>query len=140
MMLQIKELKSKLNEENSDQSNLSVKEETMVASESEITKLIVGEPEPTPPLLPTLGPKETNHSSDSDSSAILNDENVTSSSPSNAAISSSGLLQSQQHDPLICHPHYVKLEEHNFFGEETCHFFSDEQAPTLHWYCPDQWN
>ncbi|KAK9670688.1 hypothetical protein RND81_13G218300 [Saponaria officinalis] len=35
---------------------------------------------------------------------------------------------------------YVKLEEHNFLsGEEACNFFSDEAAPTLHWYTPDQW-
>ncbi|KAK9284435.1 hypothetical protein L1049_023608 [Liquidambar formosana] len=38
-------------------------------------------------------------------------------------------------------PHqYVKMEEHNFFsGEEACNFFSDDQAPTLQWYCPDSW-
>ncbi|XP_074294448.1 homeobox-leucine zipper protein ATHB-5-like isoform X2 [Silene latifolia] len=40
----------------------------------------------------------------------------------------------------LYHPQFVKLEEHNFFsGEETCNFFSDEAAPTLHWDCPDQW-
>ncbi|XP_047342714.1 homeobox-leucine zipper protein ATHB-6-like [Impatiens glandulifera] len=39
-------------------------------------------------------------------------------------------------------PQFVKVEEYNFFsGEEACNLFSDEQAPTLHWYCPtDQWN
>lgn len=37
---------------------------------------------------------------------------------------------------------YVKMEEHNFFNsEESCStFFSDEQAPTLQWYCPEDWN
>ncbi|XP_048335430.2 homeobox-leucine zipper protein ATHB-6 [Ziziphus jujuba] len=36
---------------------------------------------------------------------------------------------------------FVKMEEHNFFsGEEACNFFSDEQPPTLPWYCSDQWN
>ncbi|PHT31246.1 Homeobox-leucine zipper protein ATHB-6 [Capsicum baccatum] len=36
----------------------------------------------------------------------------------------------------------VKMEEHNFFNtEESCStFFSDEQAPTLQWYCPEDWN
>ncbi|XVF61557.1 hypothetical protein PTKIN_Ptkin08bG0139500 [Pterospermum kingtungense] len=38
-------------------------------------------------------------------------------------------------------PHqFVKMEEHNFFSvDEACNFFSDEQAPSLHWYCPE-WN
>ncbi|OVA20898.1 Helix-turn-helix motif [Macleaya cordata] len=100
-------------------------------------------------------------SSDSDSSAILNEDN----SPNNAAISSSsGVLQQQQQQncSINCfqfsdsnreinsvntqkpnHQHYqfVRMEEHNFFGaEDTCNFFSDDQAPTLHWYYPDQWN
>ncbi|KAK6150379.1 hypothetical protein DH2020_015311 [Rehmannia glutinosa] len=36
---------------------------------------------------------------------------------------------------------FVKIEEHNFFGEESCStLFSDDQAPTLHWYCSDEWN
>ena len=38
-------------------------------------------------------------------------------------------------------PQFVKIEEHNFFsGDEACNFFSDDQAPTLPWYCSDQWN
>ncbi|OMO73039.1 hypothetical protein COLO4_27297 [Corchorus olitorius] len=96
----------------------------------------------------------------------LNSSN-SSSSPNNAAISSSavGILQSQQHllmsptttsspSSMGCFnfskssyqsspPHtYVKMEEHNFFStaDETCNFFSDEQPPSLHWYCPEQWN
>lgn len=51
--------------------------------------------------------------------------------------------QPQPQPPHHHHHHspYVKMEEHNFLGgEEDCNFFSDEQAPTLHWYCPDQWN
>uniref|UniRef100_A0A803PDB8 Homeobox-leucine zipper protein n=1 Tax=Cannabis sativa TaxID=3483 RepID=A0A803PDB8_CANSA len=35
-------------------------------------------------------------------------------------------------------PQFVKIEEHNFFAEEACNFFSDDQAPTLQWYCSDQ--
>ncbi|XP_022752034.1 homeobox-leucine zipper protein ATHB-6-like [Durio zibethinus] len=106
-------------------------------------------------------------SSDSDSSAILNEDN--NNSPNNAAVSSSGVLPSQHllmsptttsslnfnssssptssmncfqlpkttYQPL----QYVKIEEHNFFStDEACNFFSDEQAPSLPWYCPDQWN
>lgn len=140
-MAQINDLKAKLNEENSDQSNLSVKEGPKAASESETAKPMV-ETKPVPTLLPPLDSKEPNLSSDSDSSAVLNEENASSSSPSNATISSSGAgaLQTQQQNLMIYQSHFVKLEEHNFFGDETCNFFSDEQPPTLHWYCPDQWN
>ncbi|XP_073155655.1 homeobox-leucine zipper protein ATHB-16-like [Henckelia pumila] len=39
---------------------------------------------------------------------------------------------------------FVKVEEYNFLGEDhdqSCSsLFSDEQAPTLHWYCSDHWN
>ncbi|KAK4394013.1 Homeobox-leucine zipper protein ATHB-16 [Sesamum angolense] len=39
-------------------------------------------------------------------------------------------------------PQFVKIEEHNFFGEECCSsLFSDDQPPTLHWDdCSDVWN
>lgn len=97
-------------------------------------------------------------SSDSDSSAILNEGN---SSPIAAAISSSGGIL--HHNPhrfsgggmtsaaasagfgfdasKVYQAQFVKIEEHNFFGEESCStLFSDDQAPTLHWYCNDEWN
>nr|AFK33518.1 unknown [Medicago truncatula] len=36
---------------------------------------------------------------------------------------------------------FVKMEEHNFLSaDETCDFFSDEQPPTLQWYCSEEWN
>ncbi|XP_071913863.1 homeobox-leucine zipper protein ATHB-16-like [Coffea arabica] len=131
-------------------------------------------------------------SCDSDSSAILNEENLNNSSSSpNAAISSSGggvVLQTVPHQFLISNggggggvggsssttisngfqfghdskaailgeahksssaaaaaayqPQFVKIEEHNFFsGDDSCStFFSDDQPPTLHWYCPEEWN
>lgn len=95
-------------------------------------------------------------SSDSDSSAILNEDN--NNSPTAAAA-----ISSINHDQKLMNgsssssnfqfseanyrggaayqPQFVKIEEHNFFGEESCTtFFSDDQAPTLHWYCSDQWN
>ncbi|XP_021274399.1 homeobox-leucine zipper protein ATHB-6-like [Herrania umbratica] len=117
----------------------------------------------------TLFPDLKDGSSDSDSSAILNEDN-NNCSPNNAAISSSGVLQSQHllmsptttsslnfnsssssPSSMNCFqfskttyqpPHqYVKMEEHNFFSaDEACNFFSDEQAPSLHWYSPEQWN
>ncbi|EEF27146.1 transcription factor, putative, partial [Ricinus communis] len=166
----IRELKAKLNDENTE-SNVSVKEEIILPeSDDKATKK--------PPLVDSLAAAETKEdlnydsfnnnngvaevatffpdfkdgSSDSDSSAILNEDN--------SPISSSGILQNHQ---LIMSPppassssldcfqftsskaynqtQFVKMEEHNFFSsEEACNFFSDDQAPTLQWYCPDQWN
>ncbi|CAI9769217.1 unnamed protein product [Fraxinus pennsylvanica] len=38
-------------------------------------------------------------------------------------------------------PQFVKIEEHNFSGEESrSTLFSDDRAPTLHWYYPEDWN
>lgn len=101
-------------------------------------------------------------SSDSDSSAILNEENNNNNNNNNnspnVAISLSaagefhhGLFISNSSSSPSCfpfssrstynHTQFVKMEEHNFFtGEEACNFFSDEQAPTLQWYCAEQWN
>ncbi|XP_015074830.1 homeobox-leucine zipper protein ATHB-6-like [Solanum pennellii] len=96
-------------------------------------------------------------SSDSDSSAILNEDNAVissgafliksgsgsgSSSPdSNSSLNCFQFLESNEVN--FSSSQFVKLEEHNFFnGEESCStlLFTDEQAPTLHWYCPDDWN
>ncbi|GLT62379.1 hypothetical protein SLA2020_350230 [Shorea laevis] len=165
LVKEIRELKAKLQEENTV-SNLSVKEEIVVAeSENKLMEQSKAAPD-TPPLTASES-KELNFcfnqslgasiftvdhfkdgSSDSDSSAILNEDN----SP-NAAISSSGVLQNHQllmspaSSSLNCFQfqksfptQFVKMEEHNFFStEETCNIFADEQAPTLPWYCPDQW-
>ncbi|XP_038997667.1 homeobox-leucine zipper protein ATHB-6-like isoform X2 [Hibiscus syriacus] len=84
-------------------------------------------------------------SSDSDSSAILNEDIIinNNSSPNNAAISSPSSMDCFNLSKTTFQPHqYVKMEEHNFFSEddEACNFFSDEQAPSLHWYCPEQWS
>ncbi|GMY11406.1 homeobox-leucine zipper protein ATHB-6 [Fagus crenata] len=185
LLKEIKELKAKLQEENTESSNLSVKEEIVMAESDNNLLIEQSKPAPDTPPLPASDSKDLNFkcfshtngvggassapfsmdfkdgSSDSDSSAILNEDN----SP-NAAISSSGVLQNQQQQLLmpsssastssvkfninspscfqfqkVYQPQFVKMEEHNFFsGEEACNFFSDEQAPTLQWYCPDQWN
>ncbi|KAL3524841.1 hypothetical protein ACH5RR_013213 [Cinchona calisaya] len=123
-------------------------------------------------------------SSDSDSSAILNEENLNNNSSSpNAAISSSdgggeglvlrtphqflisndhagsssspictggfqfgdskvAILGEAAHKAVLYQPQFVKIEEHNFFsGDESCStYFLDDQPPTLHWYCPEEWN
>ncbi|KAK2981427.1 hypothetical protein RJ640_004041 [Escallonia rubra] len=193
LLKEIRELKSKLNEENND-SNVSVKEEMMVSeSEDKANE----QSEPPVNSVAKCDATELNYesfnnngvmgatafppdfkdgSSDSDSSAILNDD---SSSP-NAAMSVNGALQGHQFMSMLkfncpsspspspppppslmncfqfCdskavlsdaqkayQPQFVKIEEHNFFsGDESCNFFSEDQAPTLQWYCadPDQWN
>lgn len=93
-------------------------------------------------------------SSDSDSSAIFNEDNNNNSphnknnhhqffgsgddcggfhfSSDKAAAAAAAAYQ----------PQFVKIEEHNFFSDESCStFFSDDQAPTLQWdCCPDDWN
>ncbi|XP_022962943.1 homeobox-leucine zipper protein ATHB-6-like [Cucurbita moschata] len=102
----------------------------------------------------SLFPDFKDGSSDSDSSAILNEDNSPNAVVSSAA---AGILQSHHQilsspaSSLNCFPFqkaaynnaqpFVKIEEHNFFsGEETCNLFSDEQAPSLQWCIPDQWN
>lgn len=96
-------------------------------------------------------------SSDSDSSAILNEDNNNSPNSSTGVFghqfmpsSSSDCFQlSSLSDSKIIlgdaqkayQPQFVKIEEHDFFsGDESCNFFSDDQAPSLQWYCHDQWN
>lgn len=183
LCLQIRELKSKLQEDNSE-SNLSVEEEMVVATDSENalieqTKPEIGDQFSVPPASES---QDFNHesfnnnggegeeaaieevslfadfkdgSSDSDSSAILNEDY----SPT-AGISSPGVLQNHQQYHFMTGAvspapsaavklnylqfqkgyqqqtqMFPKMEEHNFFsGEEACNFFSDEQAPTLHWW------
>ncbi|TXG60143.1 hypothetical protein EZV62_014716 [Acer yangbiense] len=188
LLKEMRELKSKLNEEENTESNLSVKEEIVVSENDNKAQLDEQDPPPPQPQ-PLVGSSldvsdqpdqevELNYesfnnsinggvgaciftefkdgSSDSDSSAILNEDN---NSP-NAAISSSGIIHQNQPlllmspkspSPMNCfqfstsktsyqQTQFVKMEEHNFFGEEACNFFSDEQPPTLQWYCSDQWS
>ncbi|GMH05923.1 hypothetical protein Nepgr_007763 [Nepenthes gracilis] len=179
---EIKELKSNMDEENIE-SNVSVKQAALVSESCNKTK-------EEPSTVASLAASDANCSSlknqnasgisdfkdglsESDSSAILNEED----SP-NAANSPSGILPNQQllilssptapsfrfdcscssspsstnffkfsetGDVLTSaqkgyQPNFMKIEEHNFFsGEVACNFFSDDQAPSLHWYSPDQW-
>uniref|UniRef100_A0A7N0T6Y5 Homeobox-leucine zipper protein n=1 Tax=Kalanchoe fedtschenkoi TaxID=63787 RepID=A0A7N0T6Y5_KALFE len=167
LLKEIRDLKSKLSQETPDQSNnLPVKEEEDYEEEEDFeeddaddTELIISEPPQNAAatamlndssgvvsLFPDLGgfttttttTTTTTSSADSDSSAILNDSK---GSPNGAV--SSGALQNVMLTTSSCseyHPEFVKMEEQSLFGgEESCDFFSEEQAPTLHWYCPDQW-
>ncbi|GMP25986.1 hypothetical protein CsSME_00002609 [Camellia sinensis var. sinensis] len=131
LLKQIRELKSKLKEEENTESNVSVKEE-LIPSDSDANKLL----------------QHTHHhhhhhqfmvspsSSSSAAAAMLkfgnSGVNCYPFSDSKAI-----LLDAQK----AYQPQFVKIEEHNFFsGDEACNFFSDDQAPTLPWYCSDQWN
>lgn len=193
LLKEIKELKSKLNEENTESINPVKEEKVLLVHETDNKTTTLQEESNKLPALVTSSlaaasdpDQELNYesfnnndngvlggislfpadfkdgSSDSDSSAILNEDN----SP-NAAISSSattGIIQNQHHLDLLMSPtssslkhspppsincfefskptyqaQFVKMEEHNFFGDEACNFFSDDQAPSLPWYCSDQW-
>ena len=120
--MQIRELKSKLNEEKIE-SNLSVKEELVVSESDEKVKVMemeqsetaVGGSDTAKELSNddsfkdggsgggtrvSVFPDMKDDSSDSDSSAIFNEDN----SPNAAAISSSGILQSSHHHHLLMSP------------------------------------
>ncbi|XVE83097.1 hypothetical protein DITRI_Ditri16bG0060000 [Diplodiscus trichospermus] len=76
---------------------------------------------------------------------LLMSPKTTSSINFNSSSSSSpSSMNCFQFSKATYQPHqYVKMEveEHNFFSaDEACNFFSDEQAPSLPWYCPEQWN
>ncbi|KAF5749771.1 homeobox-leucine zipper protein ATHB-6-like isoform X1 [Tripterygium wilfordii] len=162
---EIRELKAKLNEENTE-SNISAKDEIGAPSTDDEKAVDENNPPPPPPTLAycrsTKDLMNNNYesfenynnggigASDSDSSAILNED----TSPNMGAISSSVVLPEHQllmssSSSMNCfqfskaasyQTQFVKMEEHDFFsGEEACNFFSDEQAPSLQWYCPDPW-
>ncbi|KAK7247389.1 hypothetical protein RIF29_42272 [Crotalaria pallida] len=173
LLKEIKELKSRMQEENTE-SDASVKEEmiTLQQDSSEDLNLNCFNNKSEGVGAASLFPSDFNKdgSSDSDSSAILNEEQNNNSPNYNVANSSSGVLQSHN---LLMSPslkfnncssssspssmncfqfqkgsgggsyqaQYVKMEEHDFFSaDEACNFFSDEQAPTLQWYCSEEWS
>ncbi|KAF3439244.1 hypothetical protein FNV43_RR17520 [Rhamnella rubrinervis] len=85
----------------------------------------------------TTGVLHQNHHHLIMSPPASNSLNFNCSSSSSPSSSSMNCFQFQK----AFQPQFVKIEEHNFLSsEEACNFFSDEQAPTLHWYCSDQWN
>uniref|UniRef100_A0A2C9U143 Homeobox-leucine zipper protein n=1 Tax=Manihot esculenta TaxID=3983 RepID=A0A2C9U143_MANES len=121
---QIKELKAKLREENAESSH-SVKEETPV-SESENNVSVHSQSHEF---------SDNNHSSPTikDQSDCL---------PSHALMNWIQLTESRTilgNGFQVYQPHVVKIEEQNLFNtEESCNFFSVDQAPTLYWHFPEQ--
>ncbi|KAK8672942.1 hypothetical protein V6N13_111299 [Hibiscus sabdariffa] len=169
LLKEIRELQTKQSGE-STESNVSVKEEVVVPESTDNKTLEQSEPSDPEPEPADLNYESFNHSngsvgdggalfpdmkdgsSDSDTSAILNEDIIINNN--NAAVSSlliSSTTSSSSPSSMDCFDfskttyqpqQYVKMEEHNFFtaDDEACNFFSDEQAPSLHWYCTEQWN
>ncbi|XP_073280314.1 homeobox-leucine zipper protein ATHB-6-like [Primulina huaijiensis] len=149
---EIQELNSKDDEDGKSESKVSGKVEATMVSDEEKGKL--GH---------ETVPCEHNHlnhngnigcSDSTDSSAILNEDNSPhqfldsrNGSTSSMDLSfnfsdfkASASVLGDAHNPQS-QPQFVKIVEHNFLDEESCgSLFSDAQAPTLHWYCPDEWN
>ncbi|ESW35664.1 hypothetical protein PHAVU_001G254000 [Phaseolus vulgaris] len=145
---QIKELKLRLEE------GVSVKEEIMMPDSEDKTTMEQSKSEPSWESEEQLNYECFNNndcfggaslfpvdfkdgSSDSDSSAILNEENnkcspITEDLLLSPKSSSMNCLQFQK---AYQTQYVVKMEEHNFLSaDEACNFFSDEQAPTLQWW------
>ncbi|KVI03159.1 Helix-turn-helix motif-containing protein [Cynara cardunculus var. scolymus] len=131
LLKQIRELKSKLYGED-EETHVPVKEET-------------GDKPKSPEMMyENMTTYFKDGSSDSDSSAILNEDNNSSNMAAAIVMNCQQLPESKAimgDAQKAYQPQFVKIEEHNFFsGDESCNFFSDDQAPTLQWYCQDQWN
>ncbi|KAG8632904.1 homeobox-leucine zipper protein ATHB-6 [Manihot esculenta] len=124
LTLQIKELKAKLREENAESSH-SVKEETPV-SESENNV--------------SVHSQSHEFSDNNNSSPTIKDQS--DCLPSHALMNWIQLTESRTilgNGFQVYQPHVVKIEEQNLFNtEESCNFFSVDQAPTLYWHFPEQ--
>ena len=141
--MQIRELKSKLNEEKTE-SNLSVKEELVVSESDEKVKVMemeqsetaVGGSDTAKELSNddsfkdgesgggtrvSVFPDMKDGSSDNDSSAIFNEDN----SPNAATISSSGILQSSHHHH---HHHHLLMSPTSSTLRFNCFPFSDSTS------------
>ncbi|KAL3630511.1 hypothetical protein CASFOL_023495 [Castilleja foliolosa] len=162
LMKEIREMKAKMGEDGDDDSDnkVFVKDEELMSEE----KIKQDEQIQIPISDNKNGATEfgdfKDPSSDSDSSAILNEEN----NMNNKNSPNCGVINYQHSSPSPGHrdhqfleieqnlnnnnfqfqeyskdyeqpQQFVKIEEHNFFGEESCSsLFSDDQAPSLHWY------
>ncbi|CAK7347188.1 unnamed protein product [Dovyalis caffra] len=120
----VKELKAKLGEGKVDSSH-SVKEEYHV-SESDNNA--------------SVHSKNHDFSENNNSSAITKDHSNVSSSHGLMnwfQLSDSRAILGNRYQ--VYQPHLMKLEEQSLFStEDSCNFFSVDQAPTLHCYFPEQ--
>nr|GMC62350.1 homeobox-leucine zipper protein ATHB-6-like [Ipomoea batatas] len=184
LLKEIGELKAKLEGENGE-SKVTVKEEAVESeSDNNTNSLLLRQEDETELNLEdfnggggglvtaSLFADFKDGSSDSDSSAILNEDNSPNAATTGAILMISNASSSSFSSPPsincfqfsenpkaaaaailgdVCgkaaaayQPQLVKIEEHNFFGggdDDSCSsLFSDEQAPILHWYSPEDWN
>ncbi|CAJ1854827.1 unnamed protein product [Sphenostylis stenocarpa] len=151
---QIKELKSRLEEDNTG-NGVSVKKEITMPDSEDKTTMEHSKSEPSSESEDQLNYECLNNnikdcvggaslfpvdfkdgSSDSDSSAILNEENNCSPITEHLLLSRESIsMNCLQFQKAYQAQYVVKMEEHNFFSaDEACNFFSDEQAPTLQWW------
>ncbi|KAL5558922.1 hypothetical protein UlMin_035133 [Ulmus minor] len=125
-----RELKEKVYR-GSEESSQSVKEESPISVQENIDK----------------GGKDG--SSESDSNGVLKEEGkvnfslgLNGSSSSSTTISTGNwfhISDSRAFPVKVCQPQFTRMEEHTLFSSEgSCNFFSVDQAPTLHWYFPEQ--
>lgn len=144
LMAEMRELKAKYKEEISCSTGAVVKEE--MTQETEEAANFVD--------CKSLSLNE-DLDNNSDSSAIL-DDSIDPSSKGNGSLNpimAVMISPSSASSSIDCYDfsdmrvsggtqQFLKMEEHNFLnvGEETCNFFSDEQAPSLPWYCTEPWN
>ncbi|KAG6384867.1 hypothetical protein SASPL_153686 [Salvia splendens] len=120
LLKEIRELKSKLGEDDAEKAKPEI--EIGAAEAEDQDQDLDGGGKEEEARWPNSGDLKDG-SSDSDSSAIVNEEN-------------NGSWMKMEAPPQL-----VKIEEYNFFGEESCStLFSDDQAPSLQWYCNDQWD
>lgn len=88
-------------------------------------------------------------SSDSDSNGVLVKEeecNANFSLGMKGSFSSSKsstnwfqISESRAFPVKVCQSQFMRTEENGLFSsEDSCNFFSVDQAPTLHWYFPEQ--
>ncbi|KAI3978598.1 hypothetical protein MKX01_015773 [Papaver californicum] len=165
LLLELNELKLKIKEENTE-SNGSVKDEMLISEEGNCKVYVNHDEEQTycednGIVFLMFGDVKDRSSDSSDSSAVLHEEinnnnnyysptmpisstptsaicfQFSDSKPTSSSTQKDHSNQNQSHLQQT----FVKMEEHNFFGgEDSCNFFSDEQAPTLQWYYQEPWN
>ncbi|KAJ6811721.1 homeobox-leucine zipper protein HOX4-like [Iris pallida] len=123
LVAEVKDLKAKLTGEDIGVS----------ASESDTIPAVAGEE-----ALALIYNKDG--SSDSDSSAELNDDNSPIAGFNGGGVGLGlGFGGSAGGGGLFYHQQLMKVESGLLGDEEPCSFFSDDQPPVLSWYCGDGW-
>ncbi|KAF3445924.1 hypothetical protein FNV43_RR11101 [Rhamnella rubrinervis] len=150
----LRQLKAKVCRE-STESNQSVKEESPISRYESITALdhrknsddVQDNSDKT--WSEIYGDMFKDGSSESDSSGVLVKEEeydanlslgIKRSFPSsNSSTNWFQISESRAFPVNVCQSQFMRMEENGLFSsEDSCNFFSVDQAPTLHWYFPEQ--